>query len=235
VGICCYITLETVCVIRVSLHSIIVGKKCKIDVFIGNDDGKLVEAWEKLWELVGEDNDDHEKIRKLFVNGGGVKLFLKCMEKFPGNTTLANEMTGCISNVMLDANLRTKMMTQEFAQQIVALADTPDFTDLSSNAIDILCQMLNDGKVSWKKTKLSFTDSLAKVETILDNWNISNVKTTLRALNFDSWFLFLASDFPQLQLNGLWTIACFTRQNDSMCLKIDLTHFFKTVFCTIFN
>ena len=204
---------------------LVLEKRFKIDVIIGNDDGKLVEAWEKLWVLVGEDNDDHEKIRKLFVNGGGVKLFLKCMEKFPGNTALANEMTGCISNVMLDANLRTKMMTQEFAQQIIALADTPDFTDLSNIAIGILCQMLNDGKVSWRKTKLSFTDSLAKVETILDNWNISNVKTTLRTLNFESWFLFLASDFPQLQLNGLWTIACYTRKNNSKCIKIDLTYF----------
>ena len=180
-------------------------------------------------------NDDHEKIRKLWVNGGGVKLFLKCMGKFPRNTALAIKMTGCISNVMLDANLRTKIMTQEFAQQIITLADTPDFTDLSHVAIDILCQMLNDGKVSWRKTKMNFTDTLTKVETILDNWNISNVKTTLRTLKFESWFLFLESDFPQLQLNWLWKIACYTRQNDSTCTRIDLTHhkrafFFKTVF-----
>ena len=199
------------------MQNINFGKKCKIDVIIGNDDGKLVDAWQKLWELVGENKDDHEKIRKLLVNGGGVKLFLKCMEKFPGNTALARNMTGCISNVTLDANLRTKMMTQEFAQQIIALADTPDFTDLSNHAIDILCQMLNDGKVSWRKTKLNFTDTLAKVETILDNWNISNVKSTLISISFESWFLFLKSDFPQLQLNGLWTIACYTRQNNSMC------------------
>ena len=163
------------------------------------------------------DNDDHEKIRKLLVNGGGVKLFVKCMEKFPGNTTLLYTMTGCFSEVVLDENLRPKMMNQDFAKHIITLADTQDFTDLSSCAMEVLCHMLKDGKASWRKTKLSFTDTLAKVDTILDSWNISNVKTTLGTANFESKFVFLAFDLPQLQLHGLWKIACYTRQNNSMC------------------
>ena len=146
-----YIVLETACVIRSSVQNISFGKKCKIDVIIGNDDGKLVDAWQKLWELVGEHNDDHEKIRKLLVNGGGVKLFLKCMEKFPGNTTLIYTMTGCFSEVILDENLRPKMMNQDFAKHIITLADTPDFTDLSSCAMEVLCHMLKDGKGSWRR------------------------------------------------------------------------------------
>ena len=217
---CCYIILETLSVIRASEQNISFGKKCKIDVFIGNDDGKLVDAWQKLWKLVGENKDDHEKIRKLLVNGGGVKLFVKCMEKFPGNTTLLFTMTGCFSEVVLDENLRPKMMNQDFAKQIIALADTPDFTDLSSCAIEVLCHMLKDGKVSWRKTKLRFTDTLTKIDTIHDNWDISNVKTTLGTSDFESKFVFLSSDLPQLQHHGLWEIACFTRQNNSMCIKI---------------
>ena len=196
---------------------LVLEKRFKIDVIIGNDDGKLVDAWQKLWELVGEDNDDHEKIRKSLVNGGGVKLFLKCMEKFPGNTTLLFTMTGCFSEVILDENLRPKMMNQDFAKHIITLADTQDFTDVSSCAIEVLCHMLKDGKASWRKTKLSFTDTLAKIDTILDNWDISNVKTSLGTSNFESKFVFLAFDLPQLQLHGLWKIACYTRQNNSMC------------------
>ena len=119
---CCYIILETLSVIRASEQNISFGKKCKIDVFIGNDDGKLVDAWQKLWELVGENKDDHEKIRKLLVNGGGVTLFLKCREKFPQNTALTDKMLGCFSEVIHDENLRPKLMTHDFAQQIIALA-----------------------------------------------------------------------------------------------------------------
>ena len=204
------------------MQTITFGKTFKIDSIIGNDDGKLIDAWKKLWILVGESKDDHEKIRKLLVNGGGVKLFLKCMEKFPGNITLLYTMAGCFSEVILDENLRPKIMTQEFAQQIITLADTPDFTDLSSCAIEVLCHMLKDGKNSWRKTKLSFADTL--VDTIYARWDISNVKTNLVTLNFESLFAFLRSDFPQLQLHGLWTIACFTRQNNSMCIRMDSTH-----------
>ena len=187
---CCYIILETLSVIRASEQNISFGKKCKIDVFIGNDDGKLVGAWKNLCALVEERNYNHKKNRMLLVNGGGVKLFLKCMEKFPGNTTLLYTMTGCFSEVILDENLRPKMMNQDFAKHIITLADTPDFTDLSSCAIEVLCHMLKDGKVSWRKTKLRFTDTLTKIDTIHDNWDISNVKTNLMTPNFESKFVF---------------------------------------------
>ena len=203
---------------------LVLEKRFKIDVIIGNDDGKLVDAWKKLWGLVEGGNDDHEKIRKLLVNGGGVKLFLKCMEKFPGNTTLLYTMTGCFSEVILDENLRPKMMNQDFAKHIITLADTQDFTDVSSCAIEVLCHMLKDGKASWRKTKLSFTDTLAKVDTSYARWDISNVKTSLGTSDFEQMFTFLKSDIPQVQLHGLWTIACFTRQNNSTCIIIDLTH-----------
>ena len=192
-------------------------KSVRLISILGNDDAKLLDAWKKLWDLVSEDTDNHEKIRKLLVNGGGVKLFLKCMEKFPGNTTLIYTMTGCFSEVILDENLRPKMMNQDFAKHIITLADTPDFTDLSSCAMEVLCHMLKDGKASWRKTKLSLTDTLTKVDTTLDSWDISNVKTTLMTSNFESKFEFLAFDLPQLRLHGLWKIACFTRQNNSMC------------------
>ena len=200
------------------MQNISFGKKCKIDVIIGNDDGKLVDAWKKLWGLVSESNGDHEKIRKLLVNGGGVSLFLKCREKFPQNTALTDKMLGCFSEVIHDENLRPKMMTHDFAQQIITLADTPDFTDLSASAIEILSHILNDGKNSWRKTKLSFTETLPKFDTIYARWDISNVKTTF-VTDIESILPFLTSDFPQLRLHGLWTIACNTRQNNSTCIK----------------
>ena len=184
---------------------------------IGNDDAKLVDAWQKLWDLVGEGTD----AEKLLVNGGGVKLFLKCMEKFPQNTALTDKMLGCFSEVIHDENLRPKMMTHDFAQQIIALADTPDFTDLSAGAIEILSHMLKNGKHSWRKTKLNFTEILAKVDAIYARWDISNVKTSYWT-DIESILPFLTSDFPQLRLHGLWTIACTTRQNNSTCIRIDL-------------
>ena len=152
---------------------VVLNKSVRLIQIIGNDEDKLTKAWLELKQLVAT-----KKIRNLFVNGGGVTLFLKTLEKFPENTELINKMLGCISTVMLDANLRTKIMSDDFVQKIIALADTPDVTSVSGGAINSLCIMLNDGENSWRKTKLSFTDTLVKVDSIYDRWDISNIKTS---------------------------------------------------------
>ena len=177
---------------------------------IGNNADKLTDAWQRLWDLMLETNDDHEKIRKLFVNGGGVTLFLKTSEKFPENTDLISNMLGCITTGMLDSNLQPKILTYDFVQKITALADTPEYTDLIGGAIDSLCRMLNDGENSWRNPKLSFTDTLVKVDSIYDRWDITNIKVDLTSSgtrSFKYWFAFFGSDLPQLQLHGLWNIA----------------------------
>ena len=154
-------------------------------------------------------------MRKLFLSGGGLNLFLKGMKKFPNNTTLIENMLGCLSEVVLDLNLRPKMMTHDFASQIVALCDTPDFTDISLNAIETLCHLLNDGPTSWKKTKTSFLDILTTINAIYGRWNPEDAITGLGTSDFDALFKFLESDIPEMQLHGLWTVACLTRQRNS--------------------
>ena len=186
---------------------VVLNKSVRLIQIIGNDADELIDTWQRLWDLMLETNDDHEKIRKLWVNGGGVTLFLKTSEKFPENTDLIKKMLGCISTGMLDSNLQPKIMTYDFVQKIIALADTPDVTSVSGGAINSLCIMLNDGENSWRNPKLSFTDTLVKVDSIYDRWDITNIKTSSGTRSFEYWFAFFESDLPQLQLHGLWNIA----------------------------
>ena len=181
----------------------------------------MVEAWQTLWEIVdsSHNSSDCKKMRKLFLNGGGLTLFLKCMKKFPNNATLIETMLGCLSEVVLEDNLRHKMMTQDFASQIIALSDTPAYTDLSGCAIETLCHMLNDGSTSWKKTKTGFSDTLTTVRAIFGRWKPEDAISTLGIDNFDNLFKFLESDIPEMQLHGLWSIALFTRQRNSKFSK----------------
>ena len=162
-------------------------------------------------------------MRKLFLSGGGLNLFLKCMKKFPHNTTLVETMLGCLSEVVLDLNLRPKMMTRDFASQIIALCDTPDFTDISSNAMETLCHLLNDGPTSWKKTKTSYSDTLTTISSIYGRWKPDDAITRLGTTDFDALFKFLESDILEMQLHGLWSVALFTRQRNSKfsrCFKL---------------
>ena len=150
-------------------------------------------------------------------------MFLKCMKKFPHNTTLVETMLGCLSEVVLDLNLRPKMMTRDFASQIIALCDTPDFTDISSNAMETLCHLLNDGPTSWKKTKTSYSDTLTTISSIYGRWKPDDAITRLGTTDFDALFKFLESDILEMQLHGLWSVALFTRQRNSKfsrCFKL---------------
>ena len=78
-------------------------------------------------------------------------------------------------------------------------------------------RVLNNELVTNKVNKVKFN-------SIYDRWDISNVKTSLGTANFEDEFSYLASDVPQVHLHGLWTIACYTRQSNSMCIRINLTH-----------
>ena len=188
----------------------------KYKSIIGNDDEKLIEAWTTLWELVDSSNSSRgEKMRRSFLNGGGLILFLKCMKKFPNNATLIEIMLGCLSEVVLDSKQRPKMMTKDFASQIIALSDTPGFTDISVCAIETLCHMLNDGPTSWKKTQTNFLDTLTTISAIYGRWNPDDSITSLGIIDFDDVFKFLESDILEMQLHGLWSIALHTRQRNS--------------------
>ena len=107
-----------------------------------------------------------------------------------------------------------------------------DTTDLSLSAFEILGHMLKNGKHSWRKTKLNFTETLAKVDTVYARWDISSVKTSFRT-DIESVLPFLTSDFPQLRLHGLWTIACDTRQNNSTFIRIDRLHLSLGQLCPV--
>ena len=141
---------------------VVLNKSVRLIQIIGNDEDKLTEAWVKLcyntWKL-----EFKRKIQTLVVNSGGTIMFLKTLEKFPENTVLIENMTSFFSEVMKDANFRHKLMTHDFAQKLIVLADTSDYTSVRNGAVNTLCSMLNYGESSWKETKLSFTDTLHTV------------------------------------------------------------------------
>ena len=80
-------------------------------------------------ELIGNDNTeflflivDEEKLprnSKVFLDGGGLRLFLKCKKAFPAKPGLLKVMLGPFANVATIQCQRRDMMSMKFLSQIL--------------------------------------------------------------------------------------------------------------------
>ena len=64
---------------------------------------------------------DEEKLSrnsKVFLDGGGLRLFLKCKKAFPAKPGLLKVMLGPFTNVATVQCLRRDMMSKKFLSQI---------------------------------------------------------------------------------------------------------------------
>ena len=75
--------------------------------------------------------------------------------------------------------------------------------------------MMNDGEDLWQKTKINFQVTVVKIDEIYDIWDISSVILNNSMSTFYEILMLVQSDIPQLQRHALWTLANFTRQENS--------------------
>ena len=81
------------------------------------------------------------------------RSFLKCQKKFPDNTGLEKKTVGPLSQVSTVKDLRPRLMTEKFIVSILKVADGMDRTNFG--ALEIIANMLRDGKDGWLLTKPS--------------------------------------------------------------------------------
>jgi len=96
-------------------------------------------------------------------------------------------------------------MSGKFIETILDLADSSACSDDSHSSLEILVQMVKDGKESWSITNPSYTATCQKMDEILKKWEISeDVKFTCHYGGFKSILPLL--EFPQCQHFALWTL-----------------------------
>ena len=123
------------------------------------------------------------------------------------------------------------MMRQDIVQEVLAKVNSRD-THSCWLAINILATMMNDGAEMWQKTKTDFQIPLLKIDEIYDVWSISSLPIGDRRSTFHNMFKLVVSNVPQLQHHALWSLAYFTRKENS---KTSIFHPFKLTFiCIVF-
>ena len=116
----------------------------------------MLEAWDELIQMTDIEDPQCQMKRRLFLELGGLDLFIKCMDKFSDNETLVQYMVICVSNIAESESLWPKLLKHDFVLQIAKFAESNEFTDGNWCAVDILAMLISDGPRSWQKTKVRF-------------------------------------------------------------------------------
>jgi hypothetical protein len=196
-----------------------------------------MESWVDLCDLVDMTDENYlpnpyfREMRCLLVKQGGLDLFVKCSKTFPNNSDLIESMMKCMEYVVHEEELRHQMMRQDIVQEVLDVVNSKD-TYSCWLAINILATMMNDGAETWQKTKTDCKIPLLKIDEIYDVWTISSLPIGDRRSTFHDMFKLVVSNVPQLQHHALWSLAYFTRKENS---KTSIFHPFSlTLICIVF-
>ena len=97
----------------------------------GSCDYVMENVWSTMWNVTDEAPVNCCR----FLAGGGIDLFLQCKERFPDETPLLENMIGLLGNIAEVSELRPKLMTGQFVEEVASLhlmeEIIQDYTDKS--------------------------------------------------------------------------------------------------------
>ena len=114
-------------------------------------------------------------------------------------------------------------MSNKFVEEILKITETKDATILSHYSMEILANLVSDGRDAWLIPNPSYDVVCSKLENTLDQWDV-NIEFNLSYNGFEGNF-FPLLDSSQCQRFALWTLASATRQTNSMYLFFSLKFF----------
>jgi len=182
-------------------------------------------AWSCMWNVTDETPINCRR----FLDGGGMKLFLRCKQEFPDRQDLLRNMMGLLGNVAEVKELRPHLMTREFVFEFFnLLSSTSDGIEVSYNAAGVLAHMASDGKEAWTVEDPVREDMLHRMVETIGRWDLN----TRRNINYRSFEPILrlvrsAHHTPQCQHWAVWALANLTRvdrEYTNGVAKIDTTY-----------
>ncbi|XP_065343212.1 protein zer-1 homolog [Cloeon dipterum] len=170
-------------------------------------DDVLEVAWSTMWNVTDETAVNCQR----FLEGGGMDLFLRCLNTFHEKEELLRNMMGLLGNVAEVKHLRPKLMTSEFVNVFANLLDsTSDGIEVSYNAAGVLSHMASDGADKWTMTTPRREDVLSRMVGAVEKWDLN----TERNINYRSFepilHLVNVNHTPECQHWAVWALANLT-------------------------
>ncbi|KAF7993187.1 hypothetical protein HCN44_006247 [Aphidius gifuensis] len=156
-----------------------------------------------LWNLT----DESATTCKVFLEEGGMELFLEVLESFQGESSIETKVLGLLNNIAEVGQLRQRLMQSRFITMLSILLDS-NHIDVSYFAAGIAAHLLSEGQRAWATglsliTRKQLLDQLAKAVT---NWKTPQGEMVAYR-SFQPFFpLLKCSDAYPVQLWAVWAI-----------------------------
>eukprot|EP00128_Syssomonas_multiformis_P000363 Colp12_sorted_trinity150504_noHs@11511 len=163
----------------------------------------LETAWSSLWNVT--DMTPHNC--GLFVQEGGMELFITVLHAFPNEPALIRNMLGLLGNVAEVPQLRHTLMRADFLNDLGALVEsTLEGIEVAYNAAGIICNLALVPVQDWEVLGISREDILDRMSRTVLTWDVS----TPRSINYRSLkpiFELASCGVPQVQHWAAWAIC----------------------------
>ncbi|XP_066589972.1 protein zyg-11 homolog B-like [Prorops nasuta] len=156
-----------------------------------------------LWNLT----DESATTCNVFLNAGGMKLFLDVLEIFQGESSIETKVLGLLNNIAEVAHLRPRLMQPHFITMLYLLLGSGHI-DVSYFAAGIAAHLLSDGAQAWPTAPAqpSRKDVLSKLGYAVVNWEAPQGEMVAYR-SFKPFFPLLSCtlEYP-VQLWAVWAI-----------------------------
>ncbi|XP_035739277.1 protein zyg-11 homolog B-like [Vespa mandarinia] len=156
-----------------------------------------------LWNLT----DESATTCKVFLDEGGMELFLQVLESFQGESSVETKVLGLLNNIAEVVHLRPRLMQTRFISMLSLLLDSVHI-DVSYFAAGIAAHLLSDGPSAWSSmlsqpSREQLLDQLAHAVT---HWQTPQGEMVAYR-SFQPFFpLLRCSDAYPVQLWAVWAI-----------------------------
>lgn len=154
-----------------------------------------------LWNLT----DESPQTCCVFLNEGGLELFLKVIEKFQNESTVETKVLGLVNNIAEVKELRPALMMDEFITSLSCLLKSSHI-DVSYFAAGIIAHLASDGSQAWLVRSISRENLLHELGQVVLSWKPPEGEMVAYR-SFTPFFSLLSCfEAPEVQLWAVWAI-----------------------------
>ncbi|XP_011688898.1 PREDICTED: protein zyg-11 homolog B-like isoform X3 [Wasmannia auropunctata] len=156
-----------------------------------------------LWNLT----DESAATCKVFLDEGGMELFLEVLDSFQGESSVETKVLGLLNNIAEVDHLRPRLMQPRFIKMLSRLLNS-EHIDVSYFAAGIAAHLLSDGPRSWSSmpSQPSRKQLLDKLVRAVTHWQTPQGEMVAYR-SFQPFFpLLRCTEAYPVQLWAVWAI-----------------------------
>lgn len=155
-----------------------------------------------LWNLT----DESATTCRVFLDQGGLELFLKVLESFQGQYSVETKVLGSLNNIAEVVHLRPRLMQPRFISMLSLLLASIHI-DVSYFAAGIAAHLLSDGPSAWTISSIPSRDELLEqLAYTITNWQAPQGEMVAYRSFHPFSPLLRCSDAYPVQLWAVWAI-----------------------------